>query len=227
MQQSTSTHISNHIREWRRRHRLIKFEILDHLLTEWFTKSFIPPIAKEIAMGGCVTKEQAIVHAQYLDLTYSQSDTLYEFLRGAQWASTSPASSAPKDTPPIDGIIRYMSQQSCSASTSSTKYKSNRATATYNNIDNPMNHSKALEVNVVQSIAVDKSLKCEKGKGKAKQDNPKRDSKKPSVDDTPKRKPKYPCLICDEDHCTQNCPRSVEVSHILKGTTRKSTVRFA
>jgi hypothetical protein len=34
-------------------------------------------------MGGCVTEEQAIARAQYLDLVYSQSGTLYEMLPDA------------------------------------------------------------------------------------------------------------------------------------------------
>ena len=65
------THIFDHIHEWRHRCHLIKFEIANQLLTEWFTKSFVAPIACDIAMGGCVTEEQAIAHAQYLDLIYS------------------------------------------------------------------------------------------------------------------------------------------------------------
>jgi len=62
---------------------LIKFEIVDESLTEWFTKPFVNMIAKDIAMGGCVIEEQAIAHAQYLDLVYSQSGTLYEMLLDA------------------------------------------------------------------------------------------------------------------------------------------------
>lgn len=57
----------NNIHEWRRRCLLIKFEIADEFLTERFTKSFIRKISKDIDMGGCVTEEQAIAHAQYLD----------------------------------------------------------------------------------------------------------------------------------------------------------------
>jgi len=60
LQQMTSTHISDRIHEWRRRRSLIKFCILDHLLTEWLTKSFIPHITKDIAMGGCVIEEKSI-----------------------------------------------------------------------------------------------------------------------------------------------------------------------
>ena len=62
---------------------MIKFEIPDQLLTDWFTTLFINQIAKDIAMGACVTKEQAIAHAQYLDLVYSQSSTLYDILPDA------------------------------------------------------------------------------------------------------------------------------------------------
>lgn len=38
LKKDTTKHIYDHIHEWRRWHRLIKFEIPDELLTEWFTK---------------------------------------------------------------------------------------------------------------------------------------------------------------------------------------------
>ena len=60
LKQNTATHISDHMHEWRRQRQLIKFYILDGLLTEWFTKLFVNKIVKDIAMGGCVTEEQAI-----------------------------------------------------------------------------------------------------------------------------------------------------------------------
>ena len=60
LQQKTSTHIFNHIHEWRRLRRLIKAPILDQLLADWFTKSLLPPIARDVAMGGVITKEKAI-----------------------------------------------------------------------------------------------------------------------------------------------------------------------
>jgi hypothetical protein len=59
---------------------LIKDAILDQLLADWFTKSLLPPIARDVSMGGVVTEEKAINHAQYLDLVYSQSDTLYDLI---------------------------------------------------------------------------------------------------------------------------------------------------
>ena len=54
LRQTTSTHIFDNIHEWRRRRRLIKAPILDQLLADWFTKSLLPPIARDVAMGGVV-----------------------------------------------------------------------------------------------------------------------------------------------------------------------------
>ena len=56
-------------------------------------------------MGGCVTKEKAIAHAQYLDLVYSQSGTLYALLPNASWTSPNPTASKSPTIPPIDGVI--------------------------------------------------------------------------------------------------------------------------
>ena len=58
--QTNSVHISDHIHEWRRRRRMIKAVIPDMPLAEWFTKSLLPPIARDVAMGGVVIEEQAI-----------------------------------------------------------------------------------------------------------------------------------------------------------------------
>ena len=74
---SSSTHIFYHIHKWRRRICLIKVPLHDQLLAKWFTKSLIGPIIRDVSMGGVVTQERAISHAQYLDIVYSQIDTLY------------------------------------------------------------------------------------------------------------------------------------------------------
>jgi hypothetical protein len=57
LQQSTSTHISEHIHEWRRRRQLIKARIPDQLLAGWFTKLLLPSIACDVTMGGVVIEE--------------------------------------------------------------------------------------------------------------------------------------------------------------------------
>ena len=76
--QTTATHISDHIHEWRRRRRMVKTYVPDQLLAEWFIKSLLPAITEDVAKGGVVTEEQVIARAQYLDLVYTQSGTLYD-----------------------------------------------------------------------------------------------------------------------------------------------------
>jgi hypothetical protein len=90
LHQTNSVHIFDHIHEWRRRRRLIKAVIPDQLLAEWFTKSLLPPIARDVTMGGVVIEEEAISRAQYLDLVYSQSGTLYELIPNSTHANTDP-----------------------------------------------------------------------------------------------------------------------------------------
>ena len=75
-----STHISHHIHEWRQRCRLVKFYIPNQILAEWFIKSLLPVIIEDVAKGGIVIEEKVIARAQYLDLIYTQSGTLYEMI---------------------------------------------------------------------------------------------------------------------------------------------------
>jgi hypothetical protein len=44
-----------------------------------------------------------------------------------------------------------------------------------------------------------------------------------NVDEKDKRKPRYPCLICGDDHYMKDCPRHVEVTKFLQGTGKPST----
>jgi len=69
--QDTTTHISDHIHEWRRRWRLVEAPLLDYLLADWFCKSLLPQIAKDVALGGTVIEDHSISLAQHLDLIYS------------------------------------------------------------------------------------------------------------------------------------------------------------
>jgi hypothetical protein len=83
LRKSSSTHISDHIHEWRQWRRFIKAPIPEQLLADWFTKSLFPPIAHDVAMVNVFTEEKAIIRAQYLDLVYSQSNTLYDLIPNA------------------------------------------------------------------------------------------------------------------------------------------------
>jgi hypothetical protein len=211
--QSTRTHISDHIHEWRRRQRLIKLELPDQLLTEWFTKYFVNKIGKDIAMGGVVTKEQAISRAQYLDLVYSQTGTLYDLLPNLPHPGTSSASATPVASHAADGVIG--TTHTHSHSVSSTTPKSNSS-----NVQNALSPApptgKTSELNVVQSTPTDKN-KSKKGRGKnkeSKNNNQNEQTKTPPVDDRDKRKPRYPCLIFGHDHYMKDCPRHAKVNKV-------------
>jgi hypothetical protein len=203
--QTKGTHISDHIHEWQRRHRLIKLELLDQLLAEWFTKSFVNEIGKEISMGGVFTEEQAISRAQYLDLVYSQMGTLYDLLPDLPRPNASSTSTTSAASHAADGVIGTTQTQSHSVSRTNPKYSSSNV----QNAPSPVTPTgKTSEVNLVQSTLASKN-KSKKGRGKNKEgknNNPTKKTKTTPIEYQDKRKPRYPFLICGDDHYTKDCP---------------------
>jgi hypothetical protein len=117
------------------------------LLEEWFTKSFVNDIGQDIIMGGVVTEEQAISHAQYLDLIYSQTGTLYDLLPDLPHPSTSATSTTPTASHAADGVIGTFQAQPHSSSSTNPKPASNAQ-----NAPSPTPPTgKTSEVNAVQS----------------------------------------------------------------------------
>ena len=88
---------------------MIKDAILDQLLVDWSTMSLFPHIARDVTMGGVVTKEQAINHAQYLELVYSQSDTHYDLIPHGPQSLNDPSKTTPEAH--VDGMIGSMKLQ--------------------------------------------------------------------------------------------------------------------
>ena len=83
------------------------------------------------------------------------------------------------------------------------------------------------EVNVVQSI--ESSGRKKKGKNKSKKfDNQQEGNKthNPDNDSKGKIKVKYPCLICEGDHFTKECPRREEVSNFLKNSPTPAVLKY-
>ena len=81
--QDKATHISDHIQEWRRWKQLIKAFIPPEFLLEWFLKSLLPYIAKDVSTYGVQNEEKEIFWAQEVDLIYAQSRLLYEIIPNA------------------------------------------------------------------------------------------------------------------------------------------------
>jgi hypothetical protein len=85
---------------------------------------------------------------------------------------------------------------------------------------------KTSKVNAVQSTPAGKN-KSKKGKRKNKEDkntSHTERTKTPPVDDRDKHKPRYPCLICGDDHYMKDCPRRIEVTKFLQGAPKPPTL---
>ena len=70
---------------------------------EWFLKSLLPYISKDVSTSGVTTEEEAIFKDRQLDLIYSQSGILYEIIPDAPRSSTD--TTKPKSGPHADGIV--------------------------------------------------------------------------------------------------------------------------
>jgi hypothetical protein len=226
LRQTTSIHISDHIHEWRRRRRLIKAVIPDQLLAEWFTKSLLPQIARDVAMGGVVTEEEAIARAQYLDLVYSQSGTLYELIPNATRPSNDP--SKPSNSSHADGVIGSVKTQSTTPSTGTIQRPtSTAAPSSTTPSSNPPTQTQVSDVNVVQSTSSQQPGGKKKARNKTKKNNndpPKTQTQTPAAGKRPQQKPKFPCLICGDDHYTRDCPHRDEVAKIFKGNSQPAVL---
>jgi hypothetical protein len=149
LHQTNSIHISDHIHEWRRRRRrLIKYTIPNHLLEEWLTKSLLPPISHDVGMRGIVVEEEVISHAQYLDLVYSQYGTLYELIQNAPCMSTDP--SKPSFVAHSNGVINFFKTQPSSQSTRTTHHSISTPTTVHDSIHSNSSPTKVSKVNVVK-----------------------------------------------------------------------------
>jgi hypothetical protein len=65
-EQDNATHISEHIWEWRRWKSLNKASVPPEFPLEWFLKSLLPYISKDVATSRVFIEEQAIFRAQKL-----------------------------------------------------------------------------------------------------------------------------------------------------------------
>jgi hypothetical protein len=85
-----STHISDHIKDWRRWKMLIKAYIPPEFLLEWFLKSLQLYISKDVSTSKVTYEEEVIFKDQQLDLLYAQSQMSYEILPDAPRSNYDP-----------------------------------------------------------------------------------------------------------------------------------------
>ena len=156
-----------------------------------------------MAKGGVFTKEKVIARVQYLDLIYTQSGTLYEKILDAPIPefSVPPPPKSNRDSHAGDGVIS-------SSSTQTARGPSGQALAISSQNENSSENTLASEINVVSSDK-GKNPKQPGGKKKWKNSKKKQENSTPgksSETPTTARKPRYPCLICNDEHFTRDCP---------------------
>ena len=100
-------------------------------------------------MGGVVTEEQAIIHAQYLNLVYFQSFTLYNLILNAPHPTLNP--SRPSTEPPANGILNYVQKQLFAKSTKKQNQHASQASHTLPNSKTASVPIVSTRVNGVQS----------------------------------------------------------------------------
>jgi hypothetical protein len=88
---------------------LIKAYIPPEFLLEWFLKSLLPYISKDVSTSGVTSEEEFIFKAQQLDLIYAQSGMLYEILPDAPRSNYDPRQNL---GPHVDGIIGFANAKS-------------------------------------------------------------------------------------------------------------------
>jgi hypothetical protein len=80
-------------------------------------------------MGGVVTEEQEISRAQYLNLVYSQTGTIYNLIPDAPRPSTNPTPTPPATSHVVDSVIGTFHDETQSTHASHTNPKSNNSNA--------------------------------------------------------------------------------------------------
>jgi hypothetical protein len=80
----------------------MKAYIPQFFLIEWFLKSLLPYISKDVSTSGVTYEEEAIFKAQKLDLIYAQSGMLYMIVLDALRSNYYPRQNP---EPHADGIV--------------------------------------------------------------------------------------------------------------------------
>jgi len=124
----------------------------------------LPSITEDVEKGGVVTEEQVIAHAQYLDLIYTQSITLYHKILDAPRPEffVPPPPKSSKESHASDGMIGTSSTQTAKA-----PYVKALAVSSQKENDKPL----ASKINVASS---DKGKNPKKLGGKKKGKNNKK-----------------------------------------------------
>jgi hypothetical protein len=213
-EQTPVDHISDHIREWRRRKSLIKVPVPPAFLLEWFLKSLVPQLSKDVATSGVFSEEEAIMRAQQFELIYSQYGLLYQILPDASRSILD--KTRQRAGPHADGIVGSAQTKPAEQLTKQLQQLSIQHSAASQDTTSAAPPTQTSEVHSVQTTNPKANQQPE---GKKKQRKKSKGDKKPNdkagKGTTEKRKARYPCNLCAEDHPTHLCPRLAEAQKFV------------
>jgi hypothetical protein len=198
---------------------LVKTPIPPTFLLEWFLKSLHAPISKDVATSGVFSEEEAILRAQQFDLIYAQSGMLYHLLPDAPRTNHDPRQTP---RPHADGIVGSTNVKSTDSTTKSAGGPASSGSS---------KPTQSTDVHSVQSSKNpngDQQLDGNKRKGRNNRKGGKNNNNKPKDKDNngkhndnagegrkEKRKVKFPCKLCTDDHLTHLCPKLAEAARLL------------
>jgi hypothetical protein len=230
LRRDKATNISDHIQKWHKRKRLIKAYIPPEFLLEWFLKSLLPYISKDVSTSEVTSEEEAIFKAHQLDLIYAQSGMLYEILPDAPRSNYDPRQ---KLEPHVDGIIGSTNVKSTDLMTSQLKELSLSQSVGGQALSVSSTPTQSADMHFVQSstnpngnqqLGGNKKKGCGNNRKAGRNNNnnkPKhninndRSNNNVGEGKKEKRKVKFPCKLCIDDHLTHLCPKLEEAARFL------------
>jgi hypothetical protein len=227
--QAKATHISDHIQEWCRQKRLIKAYIPPEFLLEWFLKSLLSYISKDVSTSGVTSEEEAIFKAQQLDLIYAQFGMLYEILSDALRSNYDPRQ---KHGPHADGIIGSTNTKSIDLVVNRLKELSLSQSVAGQDSSLSSTPTQSTNAHVVQSLTNPNGNQQPRGNrnkgrgnnqkgGRNNNNKPKDNANNDKLNNNDgerkkeKWKVKFPCKLFTDDHLTHLCPKLEESTRLL------------
>jgi hypothetical protein len=213
-EQMTADHISDHIKEWRHRKSLIKVPVPPTFFLEWFLKSLVPQLFKDVVTSGVFSKEDAIMRAQQFELIYSQSGLFYNILPDAPRSILD--KTRQRDGPHANGIVgsaqtKLVEQLTKQLQQLSIQHSTASQTTTLAALPTQMSEVHSMQTTNPKATQHPEGKKKQQKKGKGEK-NP---TDTAGEGTTEKRKARYPCNLCAEDHLTHLCPRLAEAQKFV------------
>jgi hypothetical protein len=182
---------------------------------EWFLNSLVPCVSKDVATSRVFSEEEAIMRAQQLELIYSQSGMLYEILPDAPRSNFDKTKQ--KFGPHVDGIVGSTQSNPTDQLTNQLQQLSIQQTVAS---QTPGSAAPATQMSDVHSVQSMNPKGNQQSEGKRKSKNKKGKGDKKVVNNVgegknEKRKVKFLCNLCTDDHLTHQCPRLEEAQNLL------------